>query len=287
MKRLISVCALVGLGAPAGHAGPTEAAILATMRLSDQPNYSWVATISDDARTYDIIGQTSKAGYTRVKMPVINTVRRRLGRSVTDTQIDVIFRGNVSCVLETDKGWMRPGELPPPPEADYEFERIVSPTGPLGAPGSQSISGGIMKGASIRKRAPAPPNDDSQRAYSNLQLAVSHPHEELAVIIGSHLEFKPEGDVVVGTLTDLGAQLLLVRDGQQEITPVRATGTFKLWLRDGIVTKYQLRLQGLLTVETPTGRRQIQVQQTSDTIVKDVGTTTVDVPAQAQAKLSR
>lgn len=287
MKRLISVCTIAWLGSPAVQAGPTEAAIMATMRLSEQPNYSWVATISDDARTYDIVGRTSKAGYTRVKMPVINSVRRRLGRSVTDTQIDVIFRGNVSCVLETDKGWLRPGELPPPPEDDPDLERIISPTGPLGAPGSQSISGGILKGVSIRKRAPLSNGSDTERAYSNLQLAVSHPHEELAVIIGSHHEFKPEGDIVAGTLTDLGAQLLLVRDGQREITPVRAAGTFKLWLRDGMVAKYQLRLHGILTVDTPTGRRQIEVRQNADTVLNEIGTTTVDVPAQAVAKLAR
>jgi hypothetical protein len=288
MKRLISVCLLACLGFPTVHAGPKEAAILAMMRLSDQPSYSWVATISDDARTYDINGKTSKAGFTRVKMPVINSVRRRLGRSVTDTQIDVIFRGNVACVLETDEGWKRPEELPPPPETDPEFERIVSPTGPLGVANSRSISGGIMKGAVIRKRGPQPGDgEDRERGYSNLQLAISHPHEELAVIVGSHLEFKPEGDVISGTLTDLGAQLLLVRDGQKEITPVRAAGTFKLWLRDGMVAKYQVRLQGVLTVDTPNGRRQIEVHQSTDTVLKDVGATLVDVPVQARTKLSK
>ncbi len=286
MKRLISVCALAWCASAESHAGPTETAILATMRLSEQPNYSWVATISDDARTYDIIGQTSKAGYTRVKMPVINSVRRRLGRSVTDTQIEVIFRGNVACVLETDKGWMRPHELPPPEEPDPFADLISPPTGPLSA--GASIPGGIMKGTVIRRTRPPPePDDTARRGYSNLQLAISHPHEELAVIIGSHSEFKPEGDVVSGTLSDLGAQLLLVRDGQKEITPVRAEGTFKLWLRDGIVSKYQVRLHGILTVDTPTSRRNIEVRQSTDTVIKDVGTTKFDVPATARTKLER
>ncbi|MGH7956079.1 MAG: hypothetical protein ACREH8_03595 [Opitutaceae bacterium] len=67
---------------------------MAIMRLSDEPSYSWVATVADDARTYDIFGRTIRGGYTHVTMPVINTVRRKLGRSVTDTEIDLIFRGN-------------------------------------------------------------------------------------------------------------------------------------------------------------------------------------------------
>jgi len=78
-----------------------------------------------------------------------------------------------------------------------------------------------------------------------------------------------------------------VRDGQQEITPVRAAGTFKLWLRDGMVSKYQVRLHGVLTVDTPNGRRHIEVRQSADTVLKDVGTTKFDVPPQARAKLER
>jgi hypothetical protein len=288
MQRLFSVCLVMCAGAtPALHAGPRESAIMATMRLSDQPSYSWVATVSDDARTYDIIGKTSKSGFTQVKMPVINAIRRRLGRSVTDTQIELIFRGNVACVIATDEGWLRPEELPPPPEMDPEFERIVSPTGPIGVSGSRSISGGIIKGATIRKTARTPGDDaDRERGYSNLQLAISHPHEELGVIVGSHVDFNVEGDVVSGTLTDMGAQLLLVRDGQKEIVPLRASGTFKLWLRDGLVAKYQVRLQGVLSVDTPSGRRQIEVHQSTDTVLKDIATTKVDVPTQARTKLA-
>ena len=281
MKRLFAVC-LVMLGATATRGGPAESAIVAAMRLSEKPNYSWVTVVSDDARTYDIDGKTVRGGFTRVKMPVINSVRRRLGRSVTDTRIDMIFHGNVACVIETDEGWMRPEELPPPPEMEEEL--LLSPaTGhsPLGA-GSIATTTVIRRG----KKRPDP-REKEERNYSNLQLAISPPHEELGVIVGSHQEFKVEGDVVTGTLTDLGAQLLLVRDGQKEITPLRATGTFKLWLRDGLVSKYQVRLEGVLAIDTPHGRRQVAVHQTSDTIVKDVGTTAFEVPIQARTKLRR
>lgn len=279
MKRLLAVC-LVTLGAVVMRGGPAESAIMATMRLSEKPNYSWVTVVSDDARTYDIDGKTVRGGFTRVKMPVINSVRRRLGRSVTDTRIDMIFKGNVACVIETDEGWMTPEELPPPPETEDDI--LFSPaTGhsPLGA-------GSLAKATVIRRGNKRPdPRENEERNYSNLQLAISPPHEELGVIVGSHQDFKVEGEVVTGTLTDLGAQLLLVRDGQKEIVPLRAAGTFKLWLRDGLVSKYQVRLEGVLTIDTPRGRRQVQVHQISDTTVKDVGTTTFEVPMQARNKL--
>ena len=287
MKRLFSVCVAAILGAPAAFAGPTETAILATMRLADQPNYSWVATISDDARTYDVAGKTSKGGFTRVKMPVINSVRRRLGRSVTDTQIELIFRGNVACVIETDDGWKKPDELPPPEESEADAALMSPPTGHAPILGRHPSSGGVTTGSSIRLPRRNDNRDDDPRGYSNLQLAISHPHEELAVMVGSHEEFKVEGDTVSGTLSDLGAQLLLVRDGQKQITPLRATGTFKLWLRDGMVAKYQVNLHGILAVETANGRRQIEVRQSTDTVLKDIGTTTFEVPPMARAKLER
>jgi hypothetical protein len=258
------------------RAGPAEAAILAAMRLAEQPNYSWTTTITDDARTYDTEGKTRRGELTWVKMPVVNSIRRRLGRSVTDTQIELIFRGNVDCVIATDRGWKRPDDLS---LADDEAGGDSSGGGFGGGLPGIGVAGGGTSGRG-RSRLPEP-----ERRYSNLQLAISHPHEELGVIVSSHQELKVEGDIVAGTLTDLGAQLLLVHDGQKEIAPVRATGIFKLWLRGGMVAKYQVRLEGVLYIETPKGRRQIQVHQTMDTIVKDVGTTTFEVPESARRQL--
>jgi len=286
MKLPLAVGLWLVLTASPLVAGPREDAIVALMRLADQPNYTWVTTVSDDARTYDIEGRTVRGSFTRVKMPVINTVRRRLGRAVTDTQIEFIFLGNVACAVESEHGWVKPDELPPPPEEADDYVPFGTPQNPitLGAPGS--LSGGVIKGTVVRPRRPKP--DEAQvRGYSNLQLAISHPHEDLGVIVGSHAEFHVEGDAVGGTLTDSGAQLLLVRDGQRQITPVRASGTFKVWFRDGLPVKYQLRLDGVLIVETPTSRRQVAVRQHSDTVIRDVGRTSFVVPDQAVVRLTR
>ena len=286
MLRLTAVCLTSWIGVAVLRAGPAEAAIVAAMRLSEQPNYSWIATVSDDARTYDIDGKTDRRGFSLVKMPVVNSVRRRLGRSVTDTRIEIIFSGNVACVIQTDDGWMRPEELPPPDEPESDL--VISPATGHATLGGGTVPGSIVRGNVIRPGRRPRARDNEEKHYSNLQLAVSLPHEELGVIVSSHQSFKVDGDLVTGTLTDLGAQLLLVRDGQKDIAPIRAAGTFKLWLRDGTVTKYQVRLQGLLSVDTPrAGRRQIEVNQTTDTIIKEIGTTKFEVPLQAQTKLAR
>ena len=245
---------------------------MAAMRLAEQPNYRWLATVADDARTYDIKGQTSRDGYTRVTMPLVNSLRRRLRRSATDTDIEFIFRGNVACVIATDEGWRTPAELP---AASPEPTVARSPGGPSrGGPGLASGS-----------RRPDG-TDEGRRRYSNLQLGLSHPHEELGVIVSSHLDLHPDGDCFTGTLNELGARLLLVKDGQREISPVRATGTFTLWVREGLVTRYQVRLAGVLQVDTPGGRRQVSVTQTTDTTIRDVGTTQFDVPEEARIRLA-
>lgn len=90
---------------------------------------------------------------------------------------------------------------------------------------------------------------------------------------------------MTGTLTELGAKLLLVRDGQEKITPLRAAGTFKLWLRNNMIVKYQVRLTGSLSVQLPGGPRTLEVSQVSDTTVTEAGTTRFDVPEEAQARL--
>ncbi len=284
MNRLLATCLGVCCLVPWLHAGPTEAAIIAAMRLSEQANYSWISTIADDARTYDIEGQTVRGGFTRVKMPVVAAVRKKLGRSVTDTQIEFIFRGNVACVVETERGWMRPGDLPAPTPDDHEHGHLPMATGHAPILGSRkgSILGNAGGGGGLPgSRKPA----ERPTAYSNLQLAISHPHEELAVIVSGHSTFSVEDNIVSGTLTELGAQLLLVHDGQNEISPIRAEGRFKLWLHAGMVTKYQIQLQGVLSVETRNGRREINVQQTSVTQIKQVGTTSFAVPDEVRAQL--
>ncbi len=284
MKRLCSVCLGLWLGGAAVHAGPVEEAIVSIMRLSEEPNYTWVATVSDDARTYDIDGKTTREGYSVVKMPAINSVRRRLGRDISDTRVEAIFRGNVACVLRTEGGWVRPDDLPEP-EAISDFDRLAA-NARSAAIVPPATTAGAIKGAAIRRRVTGQPQEEARR-YSNLQLAICPPHEELGVIVSSHRDLTVEEDVVTGMLTDLGAQLLLVRDGQKQITPLKASGSFKIWLRDGNVARYQVVLEGVLSIEAPkSGRVTVVVHQRTMTELSDIGATIVDVPETARLRLA-
>lgn len=276
MKRSSLACLVFWLGGAALRAGPTEDAVIAIMRLGDQSGYTWVATVSDDARTYDIDGKTDRDGYSRVTMPVINAVRRKLGRDVTDNRVEAIFLGATVCVLHTPLGWYRPENLPDA-QILADSERFGA-TGAItvGGKGAISFPGGVPNG---KQKEP--------RAYSNLQLALSPPHEELSVIVSSHRDFKVEGDIVTGTFTETGASLLLVRAGQPHLTPLKAGGEFKVWLRGGLPIRYQTDLRGTLGVASDKGHVQVAVQQRTHAVISHIGATVVDVPDQARQALAQ
>ena len=121
--------------------------------------------------------------------------------------------------------------------------------------------------------------------YSNLQSTLSRPHEEIALIVVGHTQPKVEGATFSGTLTENAAKLLLVRPGQREITPLEAHGTFRFLYSDGALAKYEVKLEGRLAVQTPSGRREIAVHQTMVTELRAVGTAAFDLPPEAKSKL--
>jgi hypothetical protein len=281
MTRLL-VTLLAAALTPGLHAGAAkDAAVLAAMKLSEKPNYTWISSVEDDATSYHIEGRTQIGGFTRVNMPMLESIRMRLGRDAS-TRLEAIFEGSGSCVIATDAGWKSVRELRRRAERDFKEDFVrVAPTPSL--PAGPSFGG--PSGWSISSRSSRLPRSrfeqDENRPYSNLALAVTPPHEELAIIVSSFATLQASGDTAHGTLTELGAALLLVRDGQEEVEPIAAAGTFRLWMQRGMVVRYSLRLEGVLSVR----RREIEVRQSSTTIVKDIGATVFDVPDEARWKL--
>lgn len=285
MKPFFAVVSATALLASVGRAGPAERAILAAMKLSEQPNYSWTSAVIDDARGYDLEGRTDRSGYTWMRLPMVKTIAQRLGRDA-EPQIEAVFNGPATYVIRTERGWKTFKELPKPRwDRTEETEFWPSPASVRG-----NLSAAALAGLDPWEVSPFPPpmivappplENDEQRPYSNAQFALSLPHEELAVIVSTHTALKTEGDVVTGTLSDIGAQLLLVRDGQDHIKPLVAAGDFRLVLKDGRVVRYNLRLEGILLVD----RKKIHVHQESSTHVLNVGTTVVQVSDDIRRKL--
>ena len=272
----------------AAAAGPVETAIVAAMKLPDAPNYSWRTEVVDDARTYEIVGATDRGtDYSLVTMPLVNAVSRRFprGGGASSNLATVIFKGGQQYVIQSEEGWRKSDE-----PAAAATERGSSRRGIYGGPpGAGGWPGpGVPRGRDGRGGGPFPGGAETggPTAYSNLQSTLSRPHEEIAVVVAGANEFKANGEVVTGTLSETSAALLLVHDGQKQITPIQASGTFRLWVRDGALTKYETTLEGRLAVETGSGRREVTVRQKSATTLAKVGTTRVEVPPEAQQKLA-
>jgi hypothetical protein len=97
-------------------------------------------------------------------------------------------------------------------------------------------------------------------------------------------ELKSEGDgVYSGEFTPEGAkeQLAPNRGGGNPPTLADAKGSIKIWIKDGLLVKVESTMQGKMTV----GQREIEINRTATTEIKDVGTTKIELPDEAKKKL--
>lgn len=279
MKRLFTA-ALAFAATVTGTSSPLDRVVIAAMKLSEENNYSWITTVADDAGTYDVEGKTATGSYTWQRQPIPDSIAPRLGRDA-ERELDAFFLGKQRFVIRTGAGWQTLAELPRrngdwveqnetqyvaiPAPPDLNLDGMIS-TDPWAAPSVIYVP---------------VPREENPRPHSNYQFALSLPHEELAIIVSSYVDLSVDGDTASGSLSDLGARLLLVHDGHEYIKPLVAAGTFKLWLKDGRVAKYRLELAGVVKVK----RKQILVQQRMSTILENVGSTAFEIPAEVRRKL--
>jgi hypothetical protein len=86
-----------------------------------------------------------------------------------------------------------------------------------------------------------------------------------------------------GDLTEDGAKSLLAWRGRNGQGPqvTKAKGSVKFWIKDGVLTKYQYKLEGTMKF----GDDDRDMDRTTTVEVKDVGATKVVVPDDAKAKV--
>jgi hypothetical protein len=98
-------------------------------------------------------------------------------------------------------------------------------------------------------------------------------------------ELKKDGDVYGGDLTEEGAKSQLMFGGRgggngPEISG--AKGSVKFWIKDGMLSKYEVKVQGKVSFNG----NDRDVDRTTTVEMKDIGSTKIQVPAEAKAKLS-
>jgi len=266
-----------------GPAAPTDAAIVAAMKLPDQSNYSWSCSISSESSgaISIILGETEMGGYTTITdsnpTPLL---LRRLGPSNGGTAT-AVFKGDNDCVIQTASGWKTPAELPKASSASQSG----GGSGRRGGGGRRSGGGGFG-GAGDMGGGTGFPGGGSRRGPSgpyDLDFAIRHPAEEIEIIIGGNTEITGDNVKCSGKLTESAAMQFMASFGQPVANPVHASGTFTIWMHDGMPSRYIVNLDGTATIGSDT--KELPVHWTLTTDLKEIGTTTVYVPPEAKTRL--
>jgi hypothetical protein len=288
MKRGIFLLfsALLGGAAALVRADQADDAIVAAMKLSTATSYSWTATISQNSHPLEIRGKTSAAGYSLLTFVGSSAGGGASAAKSGSSGVNTVFLGDDKYVVESNGTWVIPSDVSSPPaQAETSNRNAGGTAGSSGARGKRGrgASGGTGAPAQRRGSGGGEPDSSSATVRPKLPSGVNLPHEELAIVAANHADMHVEDGVVNGKLTEWGADLLLQPPGWMQAPPDKAAGTFRLWIKDGAVTKYELKL----TAETGPGGASIKggLAETITVEVTDVGTTKVDVPPAAKLKL--
>ena len=111
------------------------------------------------------------------------------------------------------------------------------------------------------------------------------PAAALELMADKSKDITKSGDTYSGDLTEEGAKSLMTfgRRGGQAADISKAKGTVKIWLKDGAITKYQTKVSG--TRKNQDGD-DVDMEITTTVEIKDIGTTKIAVPDEAQKKMT-
>ncbi len=129
-------------------------------------------------------------------------------------------------------------------------------------------------------------SDPRGRIANRIFRTVKHPAAQFEEAIGKAKDFSKDGVTYSADLSDAGAKALLGMGGRRGGNPpevVNAKGSVRISLKDGVLAKAELRLQG--TIKTDSGDER-DISRTITTEIKNVGKTSVEIPDDAKKKLS-
>jgi hypothetical protein len=111
------------------------------------------------------------------------------------------------------------------------------------------------------------------------------PGAQAQEIAAATKELKKEGEAYTGDLTEAGAKTLMSfrrRAGADAPEIKGAKGSAKFWVKDGVLSKYEYKVTGSMNFNG----NDVDMDRTTTTEIKDVGTTKVVVPEAAKKKIS-
>lgn len=215
----------------------------AAKKLSDASGYSWKSTVEAGGGGG---GGGRFGGPTEGKALKDGTVCLAMTRG--ENKIEAFAKGSKGAI-KTQDGW-----------------QSIEEAGQQGQGGGQGGGGGRMIARTLQNyKAPA-------------ALA--------AEMVDKVKELKKDGDAYTGELTEEGAkaQMSFGRGGGGGNAPEisGAKGSVKFWIKDGVLSKYEVKVQGTISFNG----NDREVDRTTTVEIKDVGTTKIEVPEDAKKKMS-
>jgi hypothetical protein len=126
------------------------------------------------------------------------------------------------------------------------------------------------------------------RFRANMARNLMAPADDVADMVKDIKELKKEGDLYSGDFTGEGAKSMMSfggrrRGGGDQGGPnvPSAKASAKFWVKDGVLAKMEVKVDGSIEFNG----NEMEIVRTSTTEIKDVGSTKVEIPEGAKAKL--
>jgi hypothetical protein len=131
-----------------------------------------------------------------------------------------------------------------------------------------------------------------QRFMTRMVQQVKLPASDAQELAGQVKELKKEGDAYAGALTADAIKQMFTFGGRRpggdgggaggpDTSGLK--GTAKFWVKDGVLSKYETRIEGKMTFGQ--NNREREINRATITEIQEIGSTKIEVPAEAKKKL--
>ena len=269
MKTAICLSITALLALPAWAADLSSEVKSAAQKLADQSNYSW-SSKTENARQSQQGGQAQGQGQGRGQgRGGAGFGAPPSGKTEKDGFTVLTYKNGENTTEAILKG----GKVALKSEDEWKTAEELADAGDAGGGG----------GGGNRSRFMA-------RRVQSTKL----PATEAQELAGRVTDWKKEGDVYSGSLSKEGLKEMYTFRGRQgggggggegnAPDTSGLHGTAKFWVKDGVLTKYESHVEGKMSGRN---NRETEVNRTTTTEVKDLGTTKLEVPAEAKKKLKQ
>jgi len=124
-----------------------------------------------------------------------------------------------------------------------------------------------------------------QRFMGRMVQQAKLPASDAQELVGHVKDLKKDGDSYSATLTADGIKQMFSfgrrpgGEGGPDTSGLK--GTAKFWIKDGVLSKYETRIEGKMTF----GQNERDINRATITEIQEVGSTKIEVPAEAKKKL--